>query len=399
MRYATITDRLADLGGEKWQLHSLGRQRKAEGHDVIEMTIGEPDVPTPLELIEVASAAMFAGRTSYSNGRGEAVLLNVLATHYSALADRPITDDQILCFPGTQTALYAALMGLTDAGDEVLVGDPMYATYGGLIAASGATLVPVPLRPERNFEMSAGDIAARVTSRTRVILLNSPHNPTGSLLTLNHLQQIAELAIKHDFWIVSDEVYSDMLFEGAGFVSPLNLPEVADRVVTVSSISKSHAAPGFRSGWCIAPAEFTSRLLPLAETMLFGNQPFIADMTAAALSKPSTVAQQMRQRFARRAGGLFERLHGVAGLQVNQPQAGMFALINIASTGMNGDAYALDLLNKTGVAVMPGAAFGAALETWVRVALTIEDTAFDDACERIAAHAEHCVSTRIKISA
>ena len=131
MRYATITDRLADLGGEKWQLHSLGRQRKAEGHDVIEMTIGEPDVPTPLELIEVASAAMFAGRTSYSNGRGEAALLNVLATHYSALADRPITDDQILCFPGTQTALYAALMGLTDAGDEVLVGDPMYATYGG----------------------------------------------------------------------------------------------------------------------------------------------------------------------------------------------------------------------------------------------------------------------------
>ncbi|MGY9013017.1 MAG: aminotransferase class I/II-fold pyridoxal phosphate-dependent enzyme, partial [Rhodobacterales bacterium] len=150
---------------------------------------------------------------------------------------------------------------------------------------------------------------------------------------------------------------------------------------------------------CIASAEFTSRLLPLAETMLFGNQPFIADMTAAALSKPSTVAQQMRQRFARRAGGLFERLHGVAGLQVNQPQAGMFALINIASTGMNGDAYALDLLNKTGVAVMPGAAFGAALETWVRVALTIEDTAFDDACERIATHAEHCVSTRIKISA
>ena len=387
MRYASITDRLADLGGEKWLLYSRARKMVQDGHDIIEMTIGEPDVPTPPELIAVACESMAQGRTKYSNGRGEVGALDALSKRYTASAGRPISNDQILCFPGTQTALYAALMAVTEAGDDVLVGDPMYATYGGLIAGSGARMVPVPLRSKSGFQITAEAIARKITPRSRAILLNSPHNPTGAVISKQGMQDVVDLAEKHDLWILSDEVYDEMVFDGAQFVSPLSFPAVADRVVVVSSISKSHAAPGFRSGWSVGSAEFTNRLLPLAETMLFGNQPFIADMTAVALSQPSRVAADMRRRFEGRAGRMFARLDGVAGLRVNQPKAGMFVLIDVSSIGLSGEAYAFELLEKTGVAVMPGSAFGAALENWVRVALTVEDTAFDEACRRIAEHA------------
>jgi arginine:pyruvate transaminase len=248
-------------------------------------------------------------------------------------------------------------------------------------------MVPVQLRPENGFQMTADDIASKLTPRSRAILLNSPHNPTGAVLSQQRVQDIVDLALKHDLWILSDEVYDEMLFDGARFTSPLSFPKVADRVVVVSSISKSHAAPGFRSGWSVGSAEFTKRLLPLAETMLFGNQPFIADMTAVALSQPSRVAADMRQRFEGRAGRMFTQLDGVGGLRVSQPEAGMFVLIDVSKTGLTGEAYAYDLLEKTGVAVMPGSAFGAALNGWVRVALTVEDSLFDVACGRIADHA------------
>ena len=297
MKYAAVTDRLAGLGGEKWAVHAQARRMAADGDDVIELTIGEPDVPTPAALIEVAVAAMAAGRTGYSNGRGEPDLTHALAQRYSARRGRAISADQVMCLPGTQTTLYAVLTALVASGDEVLVGDPMYATYAGLIAATGATMVPVPLHLEHGFRMQAADVAARVTPRSRVLFLNTPHNPTGAVLARADIAALAKLAVAHDLWILCDEVYEEMVFQGTFFASPLDDPALADRVIVASSISKSHAAPGFRSGWCVGPADFCARLLPLSETMLFGSQPFIADMTAAAVSGPSPVAAGMVERF------------------------------------------------------------------------------------------------------
>ena len=167
----------------------------------------------------------------------------------------------------------------------------------------------------------------------------------------------------------------------------LSDPDLAERVVAVSSISKSHAAPGFRSGWCIGSLEFTAHLLALSETMLFGNQPFIADMTEQAVREGSDVAAGMRQRFAAREELLAKRLERETALRVHRPEAGMFAMVDIAATGLDGESYALDLLEKTGVAVMPGASFGKTLDTWVRLALTVEDAPFAQAIDRIVAHA------------
>ena len=387
MKYASILDRLAGLGGAKWELHSRAGDLAAQGRDIIDLTIGNPDTPTSPDLIDTAAAAMRAGRTAYSDGRGEANLRAALSARYSARVGRPIGADQFLCLPGTQTALYTVLAGLSETGDEVLVGDPMYATYEGVVAARGAQLVLVPLRAENGFRIAAADIAARITPQTRALLLNTPHNPTGAVLTARDIAEIGALARRHDFWLLVDEVYEELVFEGVTFTSPLADPDLADRVVVMSSISKSHAAPGFRSGWCVGPAEFASRLLPLSETFLFGNQPFIADMTARAVASASVTARGMARRFARRADLLERKLSNAAALAVHKPDAGMFALIDISATGRDDHAYALDLLESHGVATMPGTSFGASLAGWLRVALTVEDATLERACNRIVAHA------------
>ncbi|MBW4973594.1 pyridoxal phosphate-dependent aminotransferase [Roseovarius mucosus] len=395
MRFSSINERLAGLGGAKWEVHARAKDMARAGRDVIRLTIGEPDVPTPERLKDAAYAAMKAGRTGYSDGRGEPGLRAALAEKYSKNRGRAFHPDQVMCFPGTQTALYAVMMAVAEEGAEVLVGDPMYATYEGVIRATGAAMVPVPLRPENGFRMAAADVAARITPRTRVILLTTPHNPTGAILTREDIAALGRLAVEHDLWIISDEVYEDLVFEGSEFVSPLSDPDLAERVVAVSSISKSHAAPGFRSGWCVGSLEFTANLLALSETMLFGNQPFIADMTEQAVREGSDVAAGMRQRFAARAELLAARLERETALRVHRPEAGMFAMVDIAATGLDGESYAFDLLEKTGVAVMPGASFGKTLDTWVRLALTVEDAPFAQAIDRIVAHAN---ARRVKIA-
>ncbi len=386
MKTTSVTERLAGLGGAKWGVHLKARDLIKAGVDIVEMTIGEPDVPVPAALVEATVTSLRAQRTGYSNGRGEAGLLDALAARYSASRGRPFGPENFLCFPGTQTALFAVMSGIAEAGDEVLVGDPMYATYEGVVRASGADMVPVPLRPEHGFRMQAEDIAARITPRSRAILLTTPHNPTGAILTTTEIAEIGQLAMAHDLWIISDEVYEELIFDEAEFASPLADPKLADRVIGVSSISKSHAAPGFRSGWCVGPAAFCEALLPYSETMLFGNQPFIADMTEKAIRDGSEVAPGMAARFSGRATLLADRLEAETDLTVHRPEAGMFALINVSATGFDGEAYAWDLL-QAGVAVMPGSAFGDGLKDWVRVALTISDADFATAVSRIIDHA------------
>lgn len=387
MRYAKVTEDLAGLGSDKWVLNAAAQRASASGRAVINLTIGEPDVPTPQALIDTACAAMQAGRTGYSNGRGETSLLDALSARYTAQLGRPISTDRFLCLPGTQTSLYLVLQALCGPRTEVIIGDPMYATYDGIIRSSGATAVPVALRPDLGFRLQAADVAAKITAATRVIFINSPHNPTGAILRPDDLRALGELAVAHDLWIVSDEVYGDLTHDGRVFTSALADPAFEDRTVACASISKSHASPGFRSGWVIGPAEFCHRALPLSETMLFGSQPFIADMTAQAVTSAPTLARGMAERMARRAQIVFDELDGAAGLRVHRPEAGMFALVDIRAVSDQSRAFALDLLAQTDVAMMPGASFGSALEGWLRVALNASDDDTREACARLRAFA------------
>lgn len=383
MRYASITDRLASLGSEKWAVHAEARRRKEKGEPIIELTIGEPDMPPHESLLAEATRAMHAGRYRYSNGRGEPPVVEALVRKYQKRRG-DVTSANVLCFPGTQTALFAVMLGLVERGDAVLVGDPLYATYEGVIRAAGAEQVTVPLRPEKGFHMQAEDLEKAITPECRVLLLNTPHNPTGAVLTAAEIAAIGEVCRRHDLWIVCDEVYEELVFAGE-FASPFDNPDLAERTIVCSSISKSHAAPGFRSGWAIGPAEFASRLLSVSETMLFGVQPFIADMTAFALDNPIDTSARMRASYKARANRIVAALEDAPGLVPLPPEAGMFIVIDVSATGMSGEEFAWALLNEEQVAVMPGSSFGEGAADFIRLSLTVPEDRIDEACKRISA--------------
>lgn len=383
MKYASITDRLAPLGSGKWAVHVESRLMQAAGEDVIELTIGEPDLPPDLALLDVCATAMYAGRTRYSSGRGEHATRAAIAAKYSRRTGRIISPDEVLIFPGTQTAAALTMLALVEAGDGVLVGDPLYATYEAVIRGPGAEPVYVPLRPENGFHMQAEDLAAAVTPACRVLLLNSPHNPTGATLSAAEIAAIGEVARAHDLWIVSDEVYEELIFAGT-FASPFDDPALADRTIALSSISKSHAAPGFRSGWAVGPREFCERALPVSETVLFGTQPFIADMTAHALTHSFDTAARLCANYRRRAAIVERGLAGETAVRAFPPEAGMFSLLDVRGTGLSGAEFAWALLKEQRVAVMPGGSFGANAAGFVRLSLTVDDALVSEACARIA---------------
>ena len=382
MKFASITRRLEGLGSDKWRVHIEGASRRDSGEDVIMLSIGEPDFPPPSAILDVAADRMRAGRTRYSNGRGEPAVLAAIAAHYSRRTGRTISTDQVVFLPGTQTALFASFLALVEKGDEVLVPDPYYATYEGVIAASGATLVPIAMDPENGFHLRAADLAKAVTPRSRALLLNSPSNPTGAVLSATEIAAIGDVCRERDLWIVSDEVYADIVFEGS-FASPFDDPRLCDRTVVVSSLSKSHALPGFRCGWAVGSEAFSNALVPLSETMLFGSQPFLEDAAAFALENDFRECHAMRAAYLNRARLVVDALANAPGISVHMPEGGMFIMVDVRRTGLSGDEFAMRLLDEERVVTMPGESFGQAARGHVRVSLTEKEELMAEACQRI----------------
>jgi arginine:pyruvate transaminase len=383
LRFASVTDRLAGLGADKWAVHFEARRRVRLGHAIIELAIGEPDTPAPRAVIEAAVDSLRRGRTRYTGGRGEPAMVEALARKYARRTGRDIDQRNVAYLPGTQAALYAVMTTLAETGDEVLVGDPLYATYEGVIRSTGADLVLVPLDPANSFHMRPADIEARITPRSRVLLLNSPHNPTGATLDHEEIAAIVELCRRHDLWIVSDEVYETLAY-GSAFASPFDHPTGADRSVVVSSISKSHMLPGFRAGWCAGPSAVIDRVLSLSEIMLFGAQPFVEDAAALAIDKEHEECRVMVETFKSRAALLPKLIAEVPGLGCAMPEGGMFAMVDVTGTGVNGEAFAWRLLEEENVSVMPGSSFGLQADGHVRVSLSADEVVLREAASRMA---------------
>ena len=393
MRYASISDRLNGLGAAKWAVHIAGRQRAAAGEDLIFLSIGEPDLPPPAAVVERAITSLREGRTKYTSGRGEPATLDAIAGHLSRRSGLPVTRDQVLCMSGTQHGLYASITTIAEEGDEVLVPDPFYATYEAVVAASGATLVPVRTSPEDGFHLRAEALEAAITPRTRALLLNTPGNPTGAVLSAHEIDEIGEVCERHDLWIVCDEVYAELTFDSP-FASPFDRPHLRDRSVALASISKSHALPGFRAGWAAGPAELIRRMTLVAETMLFGIQPFLCDAVVVALDQPHPEVDRLRRTFRERAEAMVSALAGGRGVSVHMPEGGMFVLADVRATGLSGEEFAWKLLDEQGVVVMPGESFGTGGAGHVRLALTVESDVMVEACRRIRELADGLADAR-----
>ncbi len=382
MRFSSLTGRIAGEGSDAWEVHDLAVERLARGDDIILLSIGDPDFDTPAGIREAAARALDRGRTHYSPIGGETPLRNAIARRAAAELGRAVDPGQVVVFPGAQSALFALAQCLFEPGDEVIVVEPTYVTYEAVLGAPGARMVQLPLRPERAFHLDPDALAAAIGPRTRGLLLNFPHNPTGACLTLEEGRAVARLCRRHDLWLVSDEVYATLVF-GEPQVSPASLEGMADRSAVVGSLSKSHAMTGWRCGWVVAPPALAGHLQNLARAMYFGVAQFIQDAAALALEGASDERDRIRTSYASRARVLVDGLSRVPGIRARLPEAGMYVFADVRDTGMDGKQFARELLDASGVAVTPGEGFGPSGAGHVRITLGTSEERLGEACRRI----------------
>jgi arginine:pyruvate transaminase len=382
MRYAPLVGRVAGRGAGAWDTHIEARRREAAGDDIIFLTVGDPDQDPPESEIEATVAALRAGRTGYSAIVGYPALREAIAARVARRSGRPCAPDNVAVVPGTQGGLYCALQCLAGPGDEVIVLEPIYATYEGVIGASGARMVAVPLRPETGFHPDLDAIAAAIGPRTRVIWINSPHNPTGAVFTPEEVEAIAALCRRHDLWLLSDEVYEDLAF-ARPHVSAWSLPDVEERTVVVSSLSKSHALPAFRLGWVVGPPALAGHLFNLLLAMTYGGPAFIQDGALTALTRDLPEVAALRDAYRERGAIMAELLRAAPGCRVVPPEGGMFVLLDVRGTGFDAGDFALRLLAAEGVAALPCDGFGPSAAGYLRLALSVPEPRLREAGARI----------------
>jgi arginine:pyruvate transaminase len=387
VKYSTLTGRVAGRGAGAWSVHRRALELREAGHDVIALTVGDPDQAPPEILVETTVAALRAHRTGYARMIGTPELREAIAARHAARTGQPCGAANVTVVPGAQGGLYCALQCLAGSGDEVVVPEPVYATYEAVIGASGATMVTVPLVPERGFHPDLDALAAAITSRTKIVWINSPHNPTGAVFTAGEISAIAELCRRHDLWLVSDEVYEDLAF-ARPHVSPRSLPGMAERTVVVCSLSKSHAAPGFRLGWVIGPPELQEHLFNLLLCMTYGSPGFIQEGALAVLRGEAAEVAALREDYRRRAAAMSALLTAAPKCRVVPPEGGMFVLLDVRGTGLGSSEFALGLLEAEHVAVLPCDGFGPSAAGHLRIALSAPDARLEDAGERIVRYAQ-----------
>jgi arginine:pyruvate transaminase len=382
MRFSPLVGRVAGRGSAAWDVHVEARRRQQAGEDVIFLTVGDPDQEPPETVIDATVAALRDGRTGYAPTIGYPALREAIAARVARRSGQPCTADNIAVVPGAQGGLYSAMQCLAGPGDEIIVGEPIYATYEGVIGASDARMVTFPLGPERGFHPDLDALARAITPQTRVLWINSPHNPTGAVFTRAEVEAVAALCRAHDLWLLSDEVYEDLAF-ARPHTSAWSLSGMAERTVVVSSLSKSHALPAFRLGWVAGPPELIRHLANLLLCMTYGSPAFIQYGALAALRDELPEVAALREDYRSRAALMSALLAPAPGCRVIAPEGGMFVLLDVRGTGFAAADFARRLLDSERVAVLPCDGFGPSAAGHLRIALSAPEARLRDAAERI----------------
>jgi arginine:pyruvate transaminase len=382
MRFSPRVDRLAGHGADAWSVHVEARRRQQAGEDIIFLTVGDPDQEPPEIVIEATIAALRHHRTGYAAIVGFPAVREAIAARVTQRSGQPCTADNVAVVPGAQGGVFSAVQCLAGPGDEVVVAEPIYATYEAVIGASGAQMVTFPLRPDTGFHPDLDALDAAITPRTRVVWINSPHNPTGAIFTRSEIEGIAALCRERDLWLLSDEVYEDLAF-ARPHIGAWSLPDMAERTVVVSSLSKSHALPAFRLGWMVGPPELIRHVSNLLLCMTYGSPAFIQDGALAALREDLPEVAALREDYRARAALMSELLAKAPGCRAIPPEGGMFVLLDVRGTGLGAADFARRLLDSERVAVLPCDGFGASAAGHLRIALSAPEARLRDAAGRI----------------
>ncbi|MEP5730247.1 MAG: aminotransferase class I/II-fold pyridoxal phosphate-dependent enzyme [Sulfitobacter sp.] len=377
-------------GSDGWDVFNKAREMIDAGTAVTELTIGEHDIRTAAPILQDMHRAAMGGHTGYAAIPGVSALRDAVAARVQSRTGVPTTRDNVMITPGGQSALCAAHFAVCDPGDTALYLDPFYATYPGTLRSVSANPVCIQTHAEDAFQPRPADIAAQA-AEAKSLLINTPNNPTGVIYTQKTLEGIAQVCLDHDLWLISDEVYDTQIWEGA-HLSPRALPGVTERTLVVGSMSKSHAMTGSRCGWVVGPKDVVTHLINLATHTTYGVPGFVQDAALFALELGEDFEAEIAAPFRRRRAIAHRVLANQNAVTLVPADGAMYLMLDVRSTGMSGEDFAYALLDAHHIAVMPGESFGTAASGHLRVAMTIEDTAFEQALITLCAFAESRVA-------
>jgi len=338
------------------------------GHDVLHFELGEPDFDTPSNVVNAACDALKNGDTHYTSSMGVYSLREAVQKTTQLSRGFMPDIDQILVTPGANSIIYLAVSCLVNPGEEVIVPDPGFPTYFSAIRYCGAVPVSVPLHESNQFRLDPDDLREQITPKTRLIIINSPSNPTGSVMTSEEIDEVARVAEEHDIYLLSDEIYARMVFQGGNaFHTPAVLDKCRERTIIINGFSKAFAMTGWRLGVVIGPKAVIEKMGLVIQTIVSCVPPFIQQAGVEAIVGGQDAAMEMLVEYQKRRDILISGLNEIPGIQCVKPEGALYAFANILETGLSSEQFSDFALHKAGVALLPGNHFGCYGEGYVRL--------------------------------
>jgi aspartate aminotransferase len=380
-----FAERMSRLGTEgAFEVLAKARRLEAQGKKIVHLEIGEPDFATPDNIVEAGISAMQNGYTHYTPASGLMEARQAVAEFVTRMLKTEVDPLEVVLVPGSKNVLLFTLLACIEEGDEVILPDPGYPAYHSQVEFIGAIPKLVTLREETGFRLDLDELRSLITPKTRLIIVNTPQNPTGGVLTAEDVRVVCELAQEHDLLVVSDEIYSQLVY-GFHHVSPLSQPGMRERTVLMDGLSKSYAMTGWRLGYAVAPRALAAKLDTLMINSSSCAAGFTQMATIEALSAPESehAVARMVKVFEHRRNLVVDGLNEIPGVRCARPQGAFYAFPNIEGTGFTERELADGLLSEAGVAVLPGTAFGKAGRGFIRLAYTQSEDELAEGLKRI----------------
>jgi len=378
-----LAQRMQRLGTETaFEVLARARALEAQGRDIVHLEIGEPDFDTPGNIVEAGVNALTGGWTHYGPSPGLPALREAVAEDVARTRQVKVNPEEVVIVPGGKPIIFFTILALVEEGDEVIYPNPGFPIYESMIEFLGARAVPIHLREERAFGFDVNDLGRSISDRTKLIILNSPHNPTGGVLTERDIREIAKIIDHRDIMVLSDEIYSRLIFEGEHF-SIMSIPEFRDRTILLDGFSKTYAMTGWRLGYGVMRTDLAIQVSRLMTNSNSCTASFTQMAGVAALHGDQSSVERMRQEFLRRRDLMVNSLNSIKGFRCQKPGGAFYVFPNIEGTGWTSKKLADALLDEAGVACLSGTSFGSFGEGYIRFSIANSIENIEKALDRI----------------
>jgi len=388
-RSPTIAERMERAGTETaFLVFAMAKEIEKAGSRVVHFEMGEPDFDTPEHIKEAARKALAAGYTHYTAAPGMLELRQAIAEYVSNDFDVDIDPEkEVIVMPGAKPGIFTGILATVNPGDEVVMPNPAFPIYESVVKLVRAKPVPIPLKEENEFRLSPADVAKKVTKKTKLLILNSPHNPCGSTLMKNEVEELAEIAKRHNLWVMSDEIYSKIIYQGQHH-GMLSVPGMKERTILVHGFSKTYAMTGWRLGYSVGNAQVIANMSKLQVNIASCAAAFSQMAGIEALRGPQDSVGEMVREYLNRRDAIVQALNSIKGFSCKTPTGAFYAFPNIKKTGMKARELMEFLLNKAHVASVHGTAFGRYGEGYLRFSYATSLENIREGMERVKAAVE-----------